>query len=85
MPPRKADPAGKKAEAVQELSPSALELALPLWNDATALQDSSATGGRPNCFLSSCDITSSVCSYYLYTVFWRKVLMKTCDSAAGIW
>lgn len=42
MAPKKADQAGKKAEAAQDLSPSALELLLPLWDDA--FQDSSASG-----------------------------------------
>ena len=42
MAPKKADVAGKKAEAAQDLSPSALELLLPLWDDA--LQDSSVPG-----------------------------------------
>lgn len=42
MAPKKADVAGKKAEVAQDLSPSALELLLPLWDDA--LQDSSVPG-----------------------------------------
>ena len=56
MAPKKADLAGKKAEAVQELSSSALELALPLWNDAAVLQDFSPAGGRPACFLRSSNL-----------------------------
>ena len=47
MAPKKADPASKKAEAVQELPPSTLELALPLWSDAAAFQDPSVTGAPP--------------------------------------
>lgn len=43
MAPKKADLASKKAETAQELSPSALELLLPLW-DVPVLQDSSVPG-----------------------------------------
>ena len=42
MAPKKADLAGKKVEAVQDLSPSPLERLLPLWDDA--FQDSSVPG-----------------------------------------
>ncbi|KAL0028975.1 hypothetical protein WJX77_009213 [Trebouxia sp. C0004] len=38
MAPKKAEPAGKKVEPVQELPPSALELLLPTWSDAPAQQ-----------------------------------------------
>lgn len=43
MAPKKTEPAGKKAELVQDLPPSALELLLPTWSDA-AIQDTGSPG-----------------------------------------
>lgn len=44
MAPKKAE-VGKKAEVPQELSPSALELLLPIWNAATLPQDDKGSQG----------------------------------------
>ena len=44
MAPKKAD-AGKKVEAPQDLSPSALEALLPTWNDANPFQDDKGSQG----------------------------------------
>ena len=44
MAPKRAEPAGKKAEPVQDLPPSALELSLPIWSDAAIQQDTGSPG-----------------------------------------
>jgi len=49
MAPKKAEPAGKKVEAVQELPSSALELLLPTWSDAAAQQESAPSGKAVGC------------------------------------
>lgn len=45
MAPKKAELAVKRAEAAQDLSPSALDFVLPLWGDV--VQDSSVQGVLP--------------------------------------
>lgn len=56
MAPKKAEPAGKKVEPVQELSPSDLELLLPTWSDATAQQEPAPSGRVVDCcrLISDC-------------------------------
>ncbi len=49
MAPKKAEPAGNKVEPVQELPPSALELLLPTWSDATAQQEPAPSGRAVGC------------------------------------
>lgn len=62
MAPKKADLAGKKVEAVQDLSPSALELLLPLWDDA--FQDSSVPGVLLAAVHQGFSLTFYCCSMY---------------------